>query len=211
MSVNPLPRASLRFDFFEQARQVSLLDILNKYLPQVDTRQVNGKLYLRCPFHSNGNEKTPSLHIDPCKNLWHCFGCGEGGDSIDLVERLLNTSPLEAAKNICQEFSLNPNELTTTEQQRRKREREVKMRQIRQERELEQQCVAYLRYMHSLRKATELAQQTVNYSDNYYNLLEVLLDELIERLTSFNKDERFQAIKEAEGIWNRWHNIAHAI
>ncbi len=38
-----------------------------------------------CPFH---NEKTPSLKIDPNLQLWHCFGCGEGGDVFAYVQKL---------------------------------------------------------------------------------------------------------------------------
>lgn len=50
-----------------------------------------------CPFHK---EKTASFSISPQKQIWHCFGCNDGGDSISLVSRLLNINALEAAKNI---------------------------------------------------------------------------------------------------------------
>ena len=35
-----------------------------------------------CPFH---DERTPSFGIDPVQKLYHCFGCGEGGDAIKFV------------------------------------------------------------------------------------------------------------------------------
>ena len=37
----------------------------------------------RCPFHDGDNE--PSLVVTPSKNLWHCFGCGQGGDVVQWV------------------------------------------------------------------------------------------------------------------------------
>jgi DNA primase len=42
-----------------------------------------------CPFHQ---EKTPSFHVDREKGLWHCFGCGAGGDAFDFVMRISNLS-----------------------------------------------------------------------------------------------------------------------
>ena len=36
-----------------------------------------------CPFHE---ERTPSFGIDPVKKLYHCFGCGAGGDAITFVQ-----------------------------------------------------------------------------------------------------------------------------
>ncbi|GIG25784.1 DNA primase [Cellulomonas denverensis] len=38
-----------------------------------------------CPFH---DERTPSFHVRPQVGLYHCFGCGEGGDVIDFVQKV---------------------------------------------------------------------------------------------------------------------------
>ena len=52
-----------------------------------------------CPF-ADHNEKTASFSISPSKNIFCCFGCGKKGNSITLVQKLLNISPLESAKYI---------------------------------------------------------------------------------------------------------------
>lgn len=50
-----------------------------------------------CPFHQ---EKTPSFHLDPERGLFHCFGCGRGGDIFDFVMQTANLTFNEAAEDL---------------------------------------------------------------------------------------------------------------
>ena len=54
-----------------------------------------GSLKGLCPFH---DERTPSFNIRPQLGLWHCFGCGEGGDVISFVQRINQLSFTEAVE-----------------------------------------------------------------------------------------------------------------
>lgn len=56
-----------------------------------------------CPFHK---EKTPSFSISSDRQIFHCFGCGVGGDVITLVSNLLHISNLKSAKTINDIFCL---------------------------------------------------------------------------------------------------------
>ena len=62
-------------------------------------KQSNGEFSALCPFHK---EKTPSLSLNPEKNLFNCFGCGESGDIYDLHMKMTN-SGFKAAKNYIDE------------------------------------------------------------------------------------------------------------
>lgn len=58
-------------------------------------RQRGRDFWCCCPFHS---EKTPSCKIDPALQLWHCFGCGEGGDVFAYVMKMEDLSFPEAVR-----------------------------------------------------------------------------------------------------------------
>src|SRR5690348_17457372 len=45
-------------------------------------RKQGARLVGRCPFHE---ERTPSFSVDGARGLYHCFGCGKGGDTIQFV------------------------------------------------------------------------------------------------------------------------------
>ena len=59
-----------------------LVDVVGERVP---LKQRGRDFWCCCPFHQ---EKTPSCKIDPNTQLWHCFGCGEGGDLFAFVMKL---------------------------------------------------------------------------------------------------------------------------
>ncbi len=64
--------------------RLNIVDVISSYI-QVKKSGTNFKA--TCPFH---NEKSASLMISPQKQIWHCFGCGEGGDVFGFVMRYEN-------------------------------------------------------------------------------------------------------------------------
>ncbi|MGH3309182.1 MAG: DNA primase [Streptomyces sp.] len=56
-----------------------------------------GNLKGLCPFH---DEKSPSFHVSPGKGLYHCFGCQEGGDTLDFVMKVDHLSFSEAVERL---------------------------------------------------------------------------------------------------------------
>ena len=62
----------------------------------VELRQQGKDLVGPCPFHSG--DDTPSMTVTPEKRLWHCFGCGAGGDVIEWVRKTRGLSFLHAVE-----------------------------------------------------------------------------------------------------------------
>lgn len=87
---------------------MSNIDKIKEVKSKVDIIQVAERYGIKlkknkglCPFHS---EKSPSFSINQEKQIFHCFGCGMGGDVITLVEKLLGVNSLEATKIINNDF-----------------------------------------------------------------------------------------------------------
>ncbi len=60
-------------------------------------RAGGGSMMGRSPFH---DEKSPSFHVRPQVGLYHCFGCGQGGDVIDFVQKIDHLSFTEAVERL---------------------------------------------------------------------------------------------------------------
>ena len=78
-------------DDLERVRQA--VNLVELFEGVTTVRKVRGSFKALCPFHS---EKTPSLSIDPARGLYHCFGCGVGGDVFTFVQETQGLSFVEA-------------------------------------------------------------------------------------------------------------------
>ena len=56
-----------------------------------------------CPFH---NEKTPSFTVSPSKNIYKCFGCGRGGNSVQFVMEHEQLNYPEALRYLAEKYSI---------------------------------------------------------------------------------------------------------
>lgn len=59
--------------------RANIVDIISEY---TDLKRSGSSFKGLCPFH---NEKTPSFTVDDRKQLFHCFGCGAGGDVVSFI------------------------------------------------------------------------------------------------------------------------------
>ena len=71
-----------------------ILDIIGQFLP---TKRAGRNYKACCPFHS---EKTPSFMINPEKQIFHCFGCGVGGNVFTFLMRYENITFPEAIRQL---------------------------------------------------------------------------------------------------------------
>jgi DNA primase len=62
--------------------RVDIVDLVSQFVPLKRTAGTNWKGL--CPFHA---EKTPSFNVNPSKGIFHCFGCGVGGDIFGFLMR----------------------------------------------------------------------------------------------------------------------------
>ncbi len=74
-------------------------DIVALFGERVPVRQRGRDFWCCCPFH---NEKTPSCKIDPSTQLWHCFGCGEGGDVFGFIMKIDDVNFPDAVRSLAE-------------------------------------------------------------------------------------------------------------
>ncbi len=80
--------------------RIDIVDVVGNYL---ELKKSGANFKALCPFH---NEDTPSFVVSPSKQIFHCFGCGVGGDAIKFVMEYEKLSYPEAVEKVASMFNI---------------------------------------------------------------------------------------------------------
>ena len=88
-------------EIIEEVRQANdIVEVIAQYI----TLKRSGRNYFGiCPFH---NEKSPSLSVSPDRQIFHCFGCGVGGDVFSFVSKINGTSFYETIQMLAERANI---------------------------------------------------------------------------------------------------------
>lgn len=91
-------------DVIDRVRDsADILDVVNQY---VDLKRRGRNYFGLCPFHQ---EKTPSFSVAPDKGIYHCFGCGAGGNAINFIMEHEKLSFVESVKSLGERYGIEVN------------------------------------------------------------------------------------------------------
>ncbi|MCR4903960.1 MAG: DNA primase [Butyrivibrio sp.] len=89
-------------DIIEEVRSRNdIVDVVGQY---VHLQKKGANYFGLCPFH---NEKSPSFSVSPGKQMFYCFGCGEGGNVFSFLMKYDNLTFQEAVKELAQRSGVN--------------------------------------------------------------------------------------------------------
>jgi DNA primase len=73
-----------------------VVEVIGSYFP---LKRAGANFRALCPFHK---EKTPSFNVNPQKQIWHCFGCGAGGDVFSFVMKYESLEFVAAVRRLAE-------------------------------------------------------------------------------------------------------------
>lgn len=98
----------------EVKSKVDIVEVISSYIP---LKRAGRNLSGLCPFHG---EKTPSFMVSPERQVFKCFGCGEGGDAITFLEKIEGWDFREALEELAKRADIKLKSFAPTESGRQK-------------------------------------------------------------------------------------------
>jgi len=121
----------------ERVKQAA--DIVEVVSAHTDLRRQGVRYVGLCPFH---DERTPSFSVEPQEKLYHCFGCGVGGDVIKFVEEKEGIGFAEAVELLADRYGVELEREQEDPQAERRRERRRRLEQL-----LDRSAAYYANYL----------------------------------------------------------------
>lgn len=196
-------------DIIEQVRtENDIVDVIGDY---VKLQKKGSSYFGLCPFH---NEKSPSFSVSPHKQMYYCFGCGEGGNVISFLMKYENYTFIEAMEVLANRAGIELPKMEYSKEARREKDLKTKIIEINTE------AAKYYHYLlksergklaYNYLKDRELSDETIvkfglGYSDKYSNNLYQYLkskgykDNELKETGLFTFDEKRGV---TDKFWNR--------
>ena len=117
-------------ELIEEVRQRNdIVDVISGYVGL----QKKGSNYMCCcPFHG---EKTPSFSVNRARQIYKCFGCGEGGNVLTFVMKYENCTFLEAMKILAQKAGVVLPEAEYSEEAKKRESRRQRLLAVNKKRQ----------------------------------------------------------------------------
>lgn len=115
-------------ELIEEIRQKNdIVDVISGY---VGLQKKGGNYVCCCPFHS---EKTPSFSVNRNRQIYKCFGCGEGGNVVTFVMKYENCTFPEAIKQLADKAGVALPEMEYSEEAKKRETRRQKLLEVNKE------------------------------------------------------------------------------
>lgn len=108
----------------EVAERLSIVEVVSDY---VQLRRAGGNFLGLCPFHA---EKTPSFNVNPAREIFHCFGCGAGGNAFSFVMKIEGLNFPEAVKLLARKAGIEIEERQLTPSERKSQDEYAQFHRI---------------------------------------------------------------------------------